>query len=195
MKIKLALLAVLTLISLQALLSQSKNEKEERIKRSDFPEKIQNIIKSLPKECKRLKFYKETDGTKKSYEVKFKYKKQHYSLEFSEKGMIEDIEVLTKLNDIKLLIKKQIKIYFKQSFDKHKLIKIQKQYVYSKEIKPSQFIIDVLNKKAKATINFEIIAEVKSKKTREIREFTFNNNGQFLRDRTLNLTSYEHDLY
>lgn len=195
MKIKLALLAVLTLISLQALLSQSKNEKEERIKRSDFPEKIQNIIKSLPKECKRLKFYKETDGTKKSYEVKFKYKKQHYSLEFSEKGMIEDIEVLTKLNDIKLPIKKQIKIYFKQSFDKHKLIKIQKQYVYSKEIKPSQFIIDVLNKKAKATINFEIIAEVKSKKTREIREFTFNNNGQFLRDRTLNLTSYEHDLY
>lgn len=195
MKIKLALLAVLTLISLQALLSQSKNEKEERIKRSDFPEKIQNIIKSLPKECKRLKFYKETDGTKKSYEVKFKYKKQHYSLEFSENGMIEDIEVLTKLNDIKLPIKKQIKIYFKQSFDKHKLIKIQKQYVYSKEIKPSQFIIDVLNKKAKATINFEIIAEVKSKKTREIREFTFNNNGQFLRDRTLNLTSYEHDLY
>jgi hypothetical protein len=43
---------------------------------------------------KRVKFYKESDGDKISFEAKFKYKKQHFSVEFFASGVLEDIEIL-----------------------------------------------------------------------------------------------------
>ena len=74
----------------QFVFCQTKNEKEKRIPLAEFPEAAKAVIKNLPDDCKRLKFYKETDGEKQSFEVKFKYKRKRYSLEFSEDGNIED---------------------------------------------------------------------------------------------------------
>jgi len=175
--------------------SQTKNEKEERIKASHFPESAKTLIKSLPKDCKHLKFYKETDNDKRSYEIKFKYKKQRFSLEFSEDGKIEDIEVLIKFKKVKKSTRNKIEDYLKNNYQKHKLIKIQKQFIYSSKISPSQFVDDVLSNNSNVTPNFEIIAEVKSNKKREVKEFTFNNKGEFMTSRPLNPTSYEHVLY
>ncbi|SHG91183.1 hypothetical protein [Winogradskyella jejuensis] len=176
-------------------LSQTKNEKEQRIKISKFPEAVQNVIGDLPKNCKRLKFYKETDGDKKSYEVKFKYLKHYYSIEFSEDGLLEDVEVITKFNKIDDSIKHQIKAYYNQSFKKHKFIKIQKQYVYNSRLNTNTFINNTIKQPNTTSANYEIIAEVTTDKKRDIREFTFNSKGKFLSSRILNPTSYEHVLY
>jgi hypothetical protein len=179
----------------QLVLSQTKNEKEERVLLSDFPVAAQKIIKTLPKHCKRINFYKETDGEKLSFEAKFKYKGKRYSLEFSSQGNIEDIEVLTKFKTLEDSIKTKIKNYFKSSFTKHKLIKIQKQYVFDSQLEPSQFINKVLSQVDNMKPSFEIIAEVKAKKQRHLREITFDNHGAFISFRTINATSYEHVLY
>jgi len=195
MKLKLLFLTFLLLLVSQLILGQTKNEVEQRFKRGELPKITQNIVDILPDNCKRIKFYKETDGDKKSFEIKFKYKKQYYSIEFSEDGQLEDIEVVIKFKDIKAYTKKQIGNYFKQSYTKHKFIKIQRQYIYNYEIDASQFVINVLSKNTKTTTNFEIIAEVKSKKQRHLEEFIFNNDGLFLNSRILNPESYEHVLY
>ncbi|WP_412561821.1 hypothetical protein [Winogradskyella sp. MIT101101] len=195
MKFKLFQLILISFSLTQTIVCQTKNEKEERVKVSEFPELAQTIIKALPKNCKRLRFYKETDGEKHSFEAKFKYKRQRYSLEFSVNGSIEDIEVITNLKNIKSSAKDSIKAYFKNSFTKYKLIKIQKQHVYTTEMDAVQFLNDVLSQKPKCIINYEIIAEVKTKKKSEIREFIFNSNGYFSKSRVLNPTSYEHVLY
>jgi len=179
----------------QLIFSQIKSEKEERIEVSEFPEKAQNIIKILPEECKHLKFYKETDGEKHSFEAKFKYKKQRYSLEFSTNGIIEDIEITTKFKTIVNPIKDSIKAYFKNNFKKHKFIKIQQQYSYSQETDSKQFLIDIMSQNTITEPKYEIIAEIKTDKDRIIKEFTFNNDGSFLSSRILNPTSYEHVLY
>jgi len=179
----------------QLIFSQIKNEKEARIQISEFPEKAQNIIKVLPQNCKHLKFYKETDGEKHSFEAKFKYKKQRYSLEFSTNGIIEDIEITTKFKDILNPFKDSIKAYFKNNFKKYKFIKIQKQYSYSQKTDSKQFLFDIMSQNTKTAPNFEIIAEVKTDKDRIIKEFTFNNDGSFISARILNPTSYEHVLY
>ena len=188
-------LLIICLSLAQLIFSQTKNEKEARIEVSEFPEKAQNIIKVLPENCKQLKFYKETDGEKHSFEAKFKYKKQRYSLEFSTNGIIEDIEISTKFKDILNPFKDSIKAYFKNNFKKHKFIKIQKQYSYSQKTDSKQFLIDIMSQNTKTAPNFEIIAEVKTDKDRIIKEFTFNNDGSFISARILNPTSYEHVLY
>ncbi len=176
-------------------LSQTKNEQEERIDFSELPETVQVIINELPTSIKRLRFYKETDQEKKSFEAKFKHKKRIYSVEFSTNGILEDVELITKFKNINPEVQKTITTYFENNFDKHKLIKLQKQYVYSNNVKSSNFVNNILSNTSQTSSNFEIIAEVKSKKERTIREFTFNSEGTFLSERILKPTSYEHVLY
>ncbi|WP_299524839.1 hypothetical protein [Winogradskyella sp.] len=179
----------------QFALGQTKNEKEERIKLSEFPLAAQKIVETLPKNCKRVNFYKETDGQKQSFEAKFKHKGKRYSLEFSKEGIVEDLEVLTKFKAVKTNVKTEITDYFKSTYSKHKVIKVQKQYVYNSNIEASQFIANVLSQNSGIAPNFEIIAEVKVEKQRVLREFEFDDKGTFISFRTINSTSYEHVLY
>ncbi|MBC2843577.1 hypothetical protein [Winogradskyella flava] len=195
MKLNFSMLCFSMVLFAQFSIGQTKNEREERIKISEFPELAIPVVQALPEACKRIKFYKETDGDKHSFEVKFKYNKQRYSLEFSEDGIIEDIEITTRFKRIEEKSKTEIERFLKQAFDKHKLIKIQKQFVYSVEKSASQFINEALSDASLLVPNFEIIAEVRQKKRREIREFTFNDKGLFKNSRILNPTSYEHVLY
>lgn len=188
-------LLILLLCLGQIAMSQTKNEKEERVSLTDFPEAAQTLIETLPKDCRRLRFYKETDGEKQSFEAKFKYKRRRYSLEFSKNGVIEDLEVQSKIRAIDDPIRDNITNYFDATFTKSKLIKIQKQYIYNAEIEPELFLAQILSGTTSIAPNFEIVAEVKIEKQRELREFTFDSSGVFLNYRTINPTSYEHVLY
>ncbi len=177
-------------------IGQTKNEKEERIKKEVFPKIALLTLNDLPQSSKRLKFYRETDGDKKSYEAKFKLNRKIYSIEFNSQGQLEDVEVKIKKKSIPRSISTSITTYFKTTFDKHKLIKIQEQFVYEKgELNAKAYLESILLMATIIEPNYEIIAEVKHNKIRTIKEFTFNTQGKFLSARTLNRTSYEHVLY
>lgn len=175
-------------------LSQTKNEREERIDFKDLPETIEIIVDEFPKEIKKLKFYKESDGEHHSYEVKFKYNSTYYSVEFDTIGNIEDIEILIKERHFKNPVKSIIESYFNKTFKKVKIIKIQKQFVFSDAFSANAFISKVLDESIETTINYEIIAEVTDASKRNIREFTFNQNGEFINYRTLSQPYYGHVL-
>ncbi|MDT0558137.1 hypothetical protein RM697_05740 [Ichthyenterobacterium sp. W332] len=195
MNLKLFFITLVLLCAFQNSFGQSKNEKEERIKISEFPKKAIQTIKTLPDTCKRLKFYKETDNEKLSYEIKFKYNNIHYSLEFSEDGIIEDIELTTKFKRINKTSQNKIKSYLTSSFSKHKIIKIQKQYLYTTKNNAPEFLLNVLSQNITIAPNFEIIIDVKSNRKRSLVEATFNNSGELISYRTLKPSSYEHVLY
>ncbi|MFP4844267.1 hypothetical protein [Winogradskyella sp. PE311] len=195
MKLKSVIYTVIVTLFMSSVGAQVKNEKEERVEPSSFPTIAKTVIDVLPDKCKRLKFYKERDNNKISFEVKFKYNQKRYSLEFSKDGYIEDIEVVTKFKKIETLSKRHIEAYFKLNFTKHRFIKIQKQFVYSNAYSATQFVLDVLSQNSKVANQFEIIAEVNSAKKREIAEFTFSSSGKFQNIRLIEPTSYEHVLY
>lgn len=195
MKLKLICLLLLMFPYSQVITCQTKYEKEERIKISDLPKMTLSILETLPENCKRIKYYKETDNEKVSYEIKFKFKKQSYSIEFSENGFLEDIEIIIKFKNIENLIGTQIKKHLNQSYTKYKFTKIQEQYIYYPKNDTSEFIHNVMFKKQKIKPNYEIIAEVKNGKQHKIKEFLFDENGEFLNYRILDPTSYEHVLY
>ena len=70
--------------------AQTKNEKEERINKEDFPNNALEVTDHIPAHAKRLRFYKETDGEKQSFEAKFKLNKLRYSVEFNTNGELEE---------------------------------------------------------------------------------------------------------
>ena len=191
---QLCILFYIILIPL-SILSQAKNEKEERIDLEKLPVKSKIIIKNLPNNCKKLKFYKETDNSRQSYEAKFKFKKRRYSLEFKSSGDIEDLEVKVKFNSIDKNAKKTITDYLKNTFKSYKILKVQKQYILGKDASPSIQIEEILEEKSHIMPNYEIIAEVKSQSGRSIREILFSHTGQLLNIRFVNPSSYGHILY
>lgn len=175
--------------------SQNKDEREERIKQSEFPEIAQTYFNFISHDAKYLKFYKETDGEKQSFEAKFKVDKLHYSVEFDTIGNLEDIEIVIKKKYISKKTYKEISNYFDSNFKKTRIIKIQKQYINYTNKSDKYFIQHIVENPNDKHTHFEIIAEIKTKKKHELREFIFNRNGIFEKSRLVTSSSYEHALY
>ena len=175
--------------------SQVKNEKEERISPSEFPSNAKSYFSSISQDVKYLKYYHETDGDKKSFEVKFKYKKEHYSVEFDTLGQLEDIEIVIKKKHIPKKAYRVISEYFNTHYKKFTLVKIQKQFINSTKRTDKQFIQYVLDKPFNKHTHFEIIADVKTNDGHELKELTFNRHGVFEKSRKVSSSSYEHALY
>lgn len=175
--------------------SQSKNEKEERIDSSDFPEIAIRYFSDISNQIKNLRFFRESDGQKKSFEAKFKLKKLHYSIEFDTIGKLEDIEILIREKDIPKDVFKKMMAYYTLNFDKVRHIKIQKQYINVSQIIDQEFINSVIKNSSELNTHFEIIAEVTLKKERFLKEFTFKSTGIFEKSRPISSGSYEYAFY
>ncbi|TWO31372.1 hypothetical protein E1J38_013965 [Seonamhaeicola sediminis] len=175
--------------------SQTKNEKEERIKAYEFPEIPLDYFNTISSNVKYLKFYRETDGTKKSFEAKFKYNKQHYSVEFDTIGNLEDIEIVIRKKDIPKTVLMNISKHFDDKFEKARFIKIQKQFINTTPKTDKQFLDYILKKPNNKHTHFEIIAEIKTKEHHQLRELTFDKDGTFEKSRIVTSASYEHALY
>ncbi len=188
---KLAAFSILILFT-HSMWSQTKDEREFRVEMHAFPVVGQSILKELPKTVKRLKLYKEIDGEKISYEAKFKYKKNRYSLELDTNGTIEDIEMIVKEKSLPMDV---IELYFQSHYIKFTIIKIQKQLVNSSSKSDSDFLKDVLEGSHEHEVNFEIIAATKTDSSRAVMEFLFTESGTFVNSRVLKPTSYEHIMY
>ena len=178
-------------LSLQMLCAQVKEEREMRIDLNTFPILAQSVVKQrIP--VKHIKFYKEIDGDKTSFEAKFNYNGQRYSLEFFENGTIEDIEIKIKKRRIPKRTLETIEVYLNSNFDRFKFKKIQIQYLNSHF---SDVISAAFEQKNTTEIRYEIIAEVKSNHEIELIEFTFSSDGDYQNQRIVKRTSYDHVLY
>ncbi|TBN03345.1 hypothetical protein EYD45_10080 [Hyunsoonleella flava] len=175
--------------------AQAKNEKEERIPLSEFPKIAQNYFNSFSHKVKYLKFYRETDGEKQSFEAKFKIKKLYYSVEFDTEGKLEDVEIVIKEKYIPKSTFSEISGYFDANYRKTRLLKIQKQYVNYTNRSDKAFLQHIVEHPNDRHTHFEIIAEIKTDDLHELREFTFDKNGKFEAYRKVTSSSYEHALY
>ncbi|MGB1209944.1 MAG: hypothetical protein ACPG41_00885 [Lacinutrix venerupis] len=180
---------VLLLLLSSFCFSQTKNEKEERILQKNFPEKTSLSVSLIKLKSKRILFYKETNNTKISFETKFKFNKHRYSIEFSENGTLEDVEKTLK-NDLN-----EIETFFNKNYDKWSLKKVQKQYIFNAKTKQHIFINNILKNEEDSAFNFEIIAEVKEKKSYSLKEFLFDSKGNHLSTKNIATSSYGHVLY
>ena len=176
--------------------AQEKEEREFRTTRDSLPAPTRDIIAKLPKNIKKLRFFKESDGDKQSFEIKFKYKKKSFSIEFDNLGTIEDTEMLIKKKDIIPSVYKSISNFMSNEFDKVIFIKIQKQFPFTHHTTAiDTYLKKTLDDDFGDDINYEIIVEIKKSSLREFREYTFDSKGLFVSYRALKPSSYDHVLY
>lgn len=126
MKHYLGLVLFLFLITLPCL-AQNKYEREHRIKKSQFPT-LQTDIMLLRPEMKNIRYYKEIDGTKTTYSVKFKKDRLHYHLAYDETGILKYSGFRVKEIDIPEETYQEIKSYLSRNFEKVRVKRIFQQY-------------------------------------------------------------------
>lgn len=173
-----------------------KHEKEDRIEKQLFPQDaLQLLQETLPKKVKNVKYYKEQDSVKISYETKLKHKGTKYSIEFDKKGHLEDVEVTIKQKHIPPKTFEMMKKHMYGEYTSFRIKKIQRQYRNSKNSVGKKVIKDAFSNEKDSSYYYEIIAEVKTGKKRYFIEITFTKTGDFDLVRTIIRSSYDHILY
>lgn len=175
------------------MLAQVKYEREFRIKKKEFPTAAHELIKKNITELKKLKFYKEIDSHKISYEAKFKKDKLWYSIEFTEEGVLEDIEITIKPIDLPNDTYEKIETYLGTHFTSCKIKKIQQQYVAENPVEKT--FKNAVQNLILPAVNYELIIDAKKENEYEQFEILFNSEGEFRSIRKSLPPNYDHVLY
>lgn len=176
-------------------IAQYKYEREYRIRKDQFPTTATALLDKNVIGIKRLKFYKETDSTKSSFEAKFKKDRLWYSVEFDDNGILEDIEITIAPLDIPSDVLANITKYFNTSFSKHRIKKIQKQYVATDEETLQTTLRNAFQNLLLPSINYEIVVSGKENKSYLEYEVLFDAEGAFINKRKRLPPNYDHVLY
>ncbi|WP_158974592.1 hypothetical protein [Cellulophaga sp. L1A9] len=190
---KYKILILILLCSYSTLMAQVKHEREFRIKKKDFPTESYDLIKSKVSDAKKLKFYKEIDSLKISYEAKFKKDKLWYSIEFNEEGTLEDIEITIKEIDVPNETYERIQNYLGTNFTSFKIKKIQQQYVTEDPVEKT--FKNAFQNLMLPSVNYELIIDAKKEKNYDQFEILFNSEGNYLSIRKSLPPNYDHVLY
>ncbi|RRQ50340.1 hypothetical protein DZC72_07250 [Maribacter algicola] len=175
--------------------AQNKYEREFRIRKSQFPPAAIGLIKDRLEDSKRIKYYKETDSTKISYEAKFKKDRLWYSIEFDKEGTLEDVEILIKEVDIPSEPMQEIRKYLDKSFRKYRIKRIQQQYPVSKKETKEKTISNAFQNLILPGINYEFVVAGKKDKEYFDYELLFGSDGSFKKMRKSLPPNYDHVLY
>ena len=175
--------------------AQTKKEYEVRIDVTAFPDTAMAVLRAVPLKEKRLKYFKETNHDKVSYEAKFKFNRKRYSVEFNEAGQLEDIEITIKKSEIPKTALTAIEQYLNAHCDSHHFIKIQKQYPQTEPFTAQQVLKNALQNNNNGAVNFEIEVDLMTRKKHTAMEYLFNAKGSLLSQRIIEPASYQHVLY
>ena len=189
------LLVIIALLQYSTSLSQVKVEREHRIKKNQFPDAAHDFIQEKLQDAKKIRFYKETDTTKITYEAKFKKDKLHYSVEFDESGKLEDIEILIKEVDVPEDSWSQITKFLKEKFNKYKIRKIQQQYPITSGETAESTLNNAFQNLLIPSLNYELMVWGKIQEEHADFEILFGADGGFIKMRESLPANYDHVLY
>ena len=174
--------------------SQNKYEREYRIRKSQFPENALSYISEKLEDARRIRFYKETDSSKVSFEAKFKKDRLRYSIEFDEKGVLEDIEIEIKPVDIPDSAFSKITSDLTKRFSKYRIRKIQQQYP-NLNGDTETTVKNAFQNLMLPSIKYELIVAGKENKSYEQFEILYDAEGGFEKLRKSLPPNYDHVLY
>ena len=177
---KLLLFFSVVTISVLSTFSQEKFEKEYRIKATKVPKKSLKFIKNLDVQ-KKVRWYAEESQDGKTFEAKVKHNGHKYSIEFSEKGDIIDVEKTIQFSELTNKINRNISEGLAKRFQKFKIKKIQVQFSGHVNQQYSK-IFKLVSNHAQVTILYELIVKGKTKKENSRFEILMNAEGEILKE-------------
>jgi hypothetical protein len=175
----------------------NKQEKEIRIPRQQMPQKALELLQPFLDQAGRVRYYHETDGVQQSYECKFRHQGRIYSVEFTEDGRLEDVEVVVNLNELPDKAKNNITEYLEKEYARFIIRKIQKQFTSDDEENPAAEIIEkaMKNKDGNLTIRYELEVDGKQDLSLISHEVLFDHEGLFIQKRKIIRRQVDNILY
>lgn len=173
---RLTLTFLLVVFAVGILCGQIKYEKEYRLKRVEVPQNAKAFITKL-NFVSKIKWYREEGLNSNSIEAKTKNNSKKYSIEFDDKGILEDIEIEIDWNEIDKDALKVICEYFNDNFQKHSVSKIQLQLIGNPDLLAEKIDKQIFEVAEGIDINYEIVAKVKENRKYQLMEFLFNDEG------------------
>lgn len=164
--------------------AQTKFEREYRLKSSEIPVVAQTYVHSLGAK-KKIKWYKEISQEGKSIEAKTKIRDHCHSIEFDQSGNLEDVEVKIDWEEVAKTTRQQIENYLEETFEKHKIRKIQRQYSGDSEAIRGALVEEKVTKEV--MIRYEIVVKGKKNGEMNLYELLFSSEGQLLESYTIEL--------
>lgn len=160
-----------------------KVEKESRIDVTAVPQVAQDFITSFDVSGK-VKWIQETSDEGVSIEAKFKSEDTRFSVEFTEAGELEDMEVLVNLSSLNKSIRKNVEQYLEESFDYYKVEKVQAQYINTLERILQWRKTDEKSRSLRP--KYEIVVKSRNSGSSSKRfEFLFDEMGVFIRKESI----------
>jgi hypothetical protein len=175
--------------------AQHKYERESRIKVEECPNNSYEMIQEYLEDAKRVRFYQETDSIKKSFEAKFKKGRLHYSVEFNQNGVLEDVEFQIKERDIPNDTWESILHYLDENHTKYRIKKMQQQYPVVEDQSMEQTLHNAFQNLILSEVNYELVFAAKENKAYQEYEALFDSEGKLIRIRKSYPSGYDHVLY
>ncbi len=176
---KLVVLLSVIVLTVTNCIAQTKYEKEYRLHQTEVPKKALDFVEKLGIKNK-IKWYKEEGLDNTSIESKTKYLSKKYSIEFTSKGEIEDIEVQIKFKELPFLVRQNILKYLNANYQKVKIYKTQIQFSGNPKLLLNHVTQQVFKNNTKITTRYELIVKTKTADKYQKFEFLFNNKGDIL---------------
>jgi len=172
--------------------AQFKYEKESRVKKSGVPANAINFVDSINFNS-GIKWYKEIGFNAISFEAKTKCNGKKYSIEFSENGSFEDIEIEIKSDELPSETFNIISKYLSENHNKYSIEKIQVQYSGNKNL----ILGYLLNNSTSIGLvtNYEIVISGKVAGSFTMLEYLFSKNGKFIQKTQITLNRTENIEY
>ena len=108
--------------------AQEKMEREKKVKKSEVPDPAKKWLKDAFETLKSPKWYLETNESGYSYEAKFKWNNQYYSVEFDSLGVIEDVEIELDFEELSEEVRQNLDLYYIEGYKTYKIRRLQIQY-------------------------------------------------------------------
>jgi hypothetical protein len=167
------------LISVFGFGQMNKMERETRAKKSEVPQKALAFIDSISPDISP-KWFWEGIMFPTSYEAKFRFNNAKYSIEFDTLGNLEDVEILTKYQDLPQQVINEVDGSLLEIYEKSKITRVQTQWSG-----PESEIHVVFYKKfsfnpEKLTVRYEIELKLKQEGRWRLEEWTVDSNGKII---------------
>lgn len=173
----LLILGILLLFGFQGF-SQTKYEKEFRIKVKDIPPLALSFVDSMTFDSK-VKWYKEIGLNQITIEAKAKLNKERHSIEFSENGIFQDVEIEVNPNKIDDSAYSNITGILSERHKKYKIEKVQIQYTGDRNI-VLMFLRENRNNPVGIAIKYEVVISTKMDDNYLMIEYLFSEKGEYV---------------
>lgn len=169
----------LVLASIYTSFSQEKFEREYRIEQEKVPKEAKQFVDQFQFD-KKVKWFVEESQDGKTIEAKSSLNNYKYSIEFSEKGELVDVEKQVKLKELPKEAQQKINTTLKTKYQKFKIKKLQIQYTGTKE-KVLQASVNGKNLD-EVFINYELVVKGKKGTDSKRYELLIDRNGTVLKE-------------